>query len=112
MRLLVAGAIVASTPVMAAIILLQALATSSALILGHQLGGGDPQAWAVATTTAVAIGALASGAIAWRRGVAFCRGTVASPRVCGLWLVMFALFVVAWGAVVMSAGWIGFSHGD
>jgi hypothetical protein len=107
-----AGAIVASTPVMAAIILLQALATSSALVLGHQLGTDDPQGWAVATTTAIAVGALASGAIAWRRGIAFCRGTVASPRVSGLWLMVFALLAVAWGAVVMSAGWIGFSHGD
>jgi hypothetical protein len=85
MRLLVAAAIVASAPAMVAIVLLQALAASSALVLGHQLGGDDPQSWAVVTTTALAIGALVSGAIAWARGIAYCRTTNASARVSGLW---------------------------
>jgi hypothetical protein len=112
MRLLMAVAIVASTPAMVVIVLLQALAASSALVLGHQLGGDDPQSWAVLTTTVLAICALVSGAIAWARGIAYCRGTDASARVSGVWFLPFALLAVAWGAVVISAGWIGFSHGD
>jgi hypothetical protein len=111
-RLLVAGAIVASTPVMVAIILLQALAVSSALVLGHQLGGDDPQSWAVATTTALAICALVSGAIAWVRGAAYCRGMDTRARVSGVWFLTFVVLAVAWAAVVVSAGWIGVSHGD
>jgi hypothetical protein len=112
MRLLVAAAIVASTPAMFVIVLVQALAASSALVLGHQLGGDDPQSWAVVTTTAIAICALVSGAIAWARGAAYCRGMNASARVSGLWFLTFALLAVAWAAIVVSAGWIGFSHGD
>jgi hypothetical protein len=112
MKLLIASVMVATTPVMLVIIALQALAASSAVFLGHQLGSDDPQSWAVAATTVVATGALVAGTIAWRRGTSYCRGTSDTARVSGLWLVSFAVLAVAWVAIVWSVGWIGFSHGD
>jgi hypothetical protein len=112
MKLLIASAMLAATPVMLAIIALQALAAASAVFLGHQLGSVDPQSWAVATTTVVATGALTAGTIAWRRGTAYCRGVAGNARVSGLWLFGFAVLAVAWMAIVWSVGWIGFSHGD
>lgn len=88
------------------------LAASSAVVLGHQLGSRDPQWVAVVTTSVIATGALAAVTIAWRRGIAFCRGTTRSARISGLWFAAFTVLAVAWVAVVLSAGWIGFSHGD
>jgi hypothetical protein len=52
--------------------------------------GDVPQSWAVVTTTALVIGALVSGAIAWARGIAYCRAANANARVSVMWFSIFA----------------------
>jgi hypothetical protein len=79
------------------IVLLPALVASGALVLGHQLGGDTPQTSAVVTTTALPICALASGAVAWARGTAYCRGTNAGARASGLWFLPSRCWPSRWG---------------